>query len=308
MISSVKTRSRKSPRKPAAKKAESVKPAVANKPAIPLYLLSDSTGNLARHMVTSYLTQFPPGTFVTCTKPFLAEPQRMNEAFQAIAERAGIVLHAVVQPSLKAEIADRCRQLAVPCYDLTGQAVEFLAGAAGVKPLTDEDRLHRVDHVYNARVNAMGFTLEHDDGLGLDSLNDADIVLVGISRTGKTPTSMYLALLGFRVANVALAKEAPVPEQLLKVPPGKLVGLMIDPMRLVEIRNRRNAGWQMSQTKYNDAREVADEVEWSRELFTKKLRCRTLDVTDQAIEETAARILDLLSLTEPAHRPGAELT
>jgi regulator of PEP synthase PpsR (kinase-PPPase family) len=278
------------------------------KSAIPLYLLSDSTGNLARHMVTTYLTQFPAHTFITCTKPFLAETQRMNEAFECIGKRPGIVVHAVVQPSLKATIADRCRQLAVPCYDLTGQAVEFLAGAAGVKPLADEERLHQVDHVYNGRINAMSFTLEHDDGLGMESLNDADIVLAGISRTGKTPTSMYLALQGFCVANIALAKEAPIPEQLLKLRPGKVVGLVIDPSRLIEIRNRRNAGWHMSQTRYNNASDVLEEIEWSRELFTKRLRCRVLDVTDQAIEETAARILDLLGLTEPAQRPGAELS
>jgi regulator of PEP synthase PpsR (kinase-PPPase family) len=257
--------------------------ATQNKSPIPLYLLSDSTGNLARHMVTTYLTQFPPGTFVTSTKPFLAEPQRMNEAFDGIAKRHGIVLHAVVQPSLKATISDRCRQLAVPCYDLTGQAVEFLAGAAGVKPLADEERLHRVDHVYNGRINAMSFTLEHDDGLGLETISDADIVLAGISRTGKTPTSMYLALQGFRIANIALAKEAPIPEQLLKLPPGKLVGLVIDPSRLIEIRNRRNAGWNMGQTRYNHASDVMEEIEWSRELFVRRLRCRVLDVTDQAL-------------------------
>jgi regulator of PEP synthase PpsR (kinase-PPPase family) len=285
------------------------KPVQVSKPAktgIPLYVLSDSTANLARHMVTTYLTQFPAGTFVTQTKPFLAEPRRLVETFGAIAERPGIVLHAVVQPGLKADIATRCRQLAVPCYDLTGQAVEFLAGAAGVKPLSDQDSLHRVDNAYCGRINAMSFTLEHDDGLGLETLNDADIVLTGVSRTGKTPTSMYLAILGFRVANVSLAIGATVPPQLLKLGPEKLVGLLIDPGRLVEIRNRRHAGWRMNQTQYNDPRAVAQEVEWSRQLF-RKLRCRFLDVTDQAIEETAARVLDLLGLTDPAQRAEAGL-
>jgi [pyruvate, water dikinase]-phosphate phosphotransferase / [pyruvate, water dikinase] kinase len=280
----------------------------AARPPTPLYILSDSTGNLARHMVTTYLTQFPAGTFVTQTKPFLAEPRRMNQAFLEVAQRGGIVLHAVVQPALKADIATRCRQLAVPCYDLTGQAVEFLAGAAGITPLADEDRLHQVDHVYCGRINAMSFTLEHDDGLGLETLAEADIVLAGVSRTGKTPTSMYLALLGFRVANVSVAMGAPVPEQLLKLPPGKVVGLTIDPSRLVEIRNRRHAAWRMNQTQYNDPRAVAEELQWCRQLFTRQLRCAVLEVTDQAIEETAARVLDLLGLTEPTHRPEAALS
>ena len=145
----------------------------------------------------------------------------------------------------------------------------------------------------------MSFTLEHDDGLGQDNLEEADVVLAGVSRTGKTPTSIYLAMLGFRVANISLAAQVEPPRQLLGLAPGKTVGLIIDPRRLAEIRTRRQTAWHMTQTNYNDPHGVQAEVEWSRRLFA-KLRCPILDVTDQAIEETAARVLDLLGLSQPS--------
>ncbi len=268
---------------------------------IPLYVLSDSTGNLARHMVTGFLTQFPAGSFQVRIKPFVSEPHRWSESSKAIAARPGIVFHAVVSPQLKKEIGQHCETLGCPCCDLTGPAVEFLAKASRVQPTSDPQRLHRVDSVYCGRINAMSYTLEHDDGLGLDGLSDADIVLVGVSRTGKTPTSVYLAMLGFRVANVSLAAQVEPPRQLLELAPGKNVGLIIDPRQLAEIRTRRQTGWRMTQTDYNDPRKVQEEVEWSRRLFA-KLRCPILDVTDQAIEETAARVLDLLGLSQPVPR------
>jgi regulator of PEP synthase PpsR (kinase-PPPase family) len=151
----------------------------------------------------------------------------------------------------------------------------------------------------------MAFALEHDDGLGLDSLDEADIVLVGVSRTGKTPTSMFLALQGFRTANVSLAMNVAPPKELFTIPPGKTMGLIIDACQLAEIRTRRQTAWRMPQTEYNEPKEVAREIEWSRRVFN-ELHCPTLNVTDQAIEETAARIVDLLGLPEPSNRAAPQ--
>ncbi len=286
------------------------KTAVARKtsaPAIPLYILSDSTGNLARHMVTTFLTQFPTGAFQLQLKPFVGEPGRLAAALSGISDRRRIVFHAVVSPKLKREIARHCQEMEIACCDLTGPTVEFLATAAHIRPLSDEQLLHRVDNVYCDRINAMTFTLEHDDGLGLETLGAADIVLAGVSRTGKTPTSVYLAMQGYRVANVSLAKAVEPPRQLMDLPPGKTVGLAIESHQLAEIRTRRQTSWRMAQTQYNDPRDVEDEIAWSRRLFA-KLRCPILDVTDQAIEETAARLLDLLGLNQPPYRTAEGLT
>src|SRR5205085_19209 len=139
---------------------------------------------------------------------------------------------------------------------------------------------------------------EHDDALGLDSIGEADIVLVAVSRTSKTPTSVYLAQLGYRVANVALAMQVEPPKQLLELTTRKVVGLVIEPRTLADIRARRQQAWRMEATSYTDPREVAHEVAWSRELFTRQ-KWPILDVTNQAVEETAARIVNALGLTGP---------
>lgn len=264
-----------------------------------LYVLSDSTGGLARHMVTMFLTQFPHGAFAMQMKPFLREPSRLARAMEAMRRRPGIVFHAVVSVELKQKIADECKRLKSPCCDLTGPSVEFLARASGLSPVADHQRLHKLDHGYNQRINAMSFTLAHDDGLGLESLDDAEIVLTGVSRTGKTPTSVFLAMMGFRVANISLAMGVEPPAELTGLPPGKLIGLVIDPSRLAEIRGRRQTAWHMAPTDYSQTDHIGEEIGWSRRLFT-KLGCPILDVTNQAIEETSARVLDLLGLQQPA--------
>lgn len=272
--------------------------------ATPLYVLSDSTGNLARHMVTSFLTQFPAGSFQVVTRPFISEPGRIFESLKIVADRPGIVFHAVVSPELKKLIAQHCEKLKTPCLDLTGSAVEFLAKAAKLELNSDPRPLHPVDDAYCGRINAMTYALEHDDGLGLDTLAEADLVLVGVSRTGKTPTSMFLAMQGFRTANVSLAMAVTPPKELFALDPKKIVGLIIDPGQLAEIRTRRQTAWRMNQTGYNEPREVAKEIHWSRGVFA-QLHCMVLDVTDQAIEETAARIVHMLGLTEPLNVTAA---
>jgi [pyruvate, water dikinase]-phosphate phosphotransferase / [pyruvate, water dikinase] kinase len=256
-------------------------------------------------MVTSFLTQFPAGSFEVLTRPFVNEPQRLTPWAEAVSKRPGIVFHAVVSPALKKQISTRCRELNVPCWDLTGSAVDFLAKASKLEPESEPRKLHPVDGAYCGRINAMTFSLEHDDGLGLDSLAEADIVLAGVSRTGKTPTSMFLAVQGFRVANVSLAMAVAPPKELFELDPKKVIGLVINPGQLAEIRTRRQTAWRMSRTIYNEPREVAMELAWSRRIFA-QLRCAVLDVTDQAIEETAARVVDMLGLPEPSNEAGEQ--
>jgi len=255
-----------------------------------VYVLSDSTGNLARHMLGAFLTQFPPEAVVLRVEPFVRTLPRLAELLDRARVDGAAVCHAMVSQEFKQVIEQTCRKAALPSRDLTGGIVEFLSQATGLSPRPDVAALHRMDHAYNRRISALEFTLEHDDALGLATLHDADIVLAGVSRTSKTPTSIYLAQQGFRVANVALAMEVGPPAQLLALPAGKVVGLVINPAQLTMIRARRQAEWGMASTNYNDAKHVAREVAWARRLFSER-RWPVLDVTDQAIEETAARVL-----------------
>jgi regulator of PEP synthase PpsR (kinase-PPPase family) len=260
-----------------------------------LYVLSDSTGNLARHMITAFLTQFPKDAFTIRWRPFLKEGDALGAVLAEVENAPGIVFHAVVSPAAKRRIERRCQEVAAPCCDLTGRFVEFLAEASGLTPQADEALLHRTDASYHKRISAIEYTLSHDDGLGLDTLADADIILAGVSRTSKSPTSIYLGQLGHKVANVSLAIEVQPPEELLAADADKVVGLLIDPHQLVEIRTHRKGEWKMSTGEYNDLAHVTDELRWSRRLFT-KYNWHVLDVTDQAIEETAAKIVGMLGL------------
>jgi regulator of PEP synthase PpsR (kinase-PPPase family) len=246
-------------------------------------------------MLTAFLTQLPPGAIEVRARSFLDSPQKVEGVFREIATAPGVVMHGVVDPGVKRFIASQCGTLGVEHCDLTGPFVDFLSRAAGVEPVPDRHRLHDVDAAYQRRMKAVEFALEHDDGLGLDTLHDADVVLVGVSRTSKTPTCMYLAQQGYKAGNVALAMAVEPPAPLLALPREKVAALLIDPGQLARIRSRRQAGWHMPDTGYNQEETVEAEVEWSRRLFARQ-GWTTFEVTNQAIEETAARVVERLGL------------
>jgi regulator of PEP synthase PpsR (kinase-PPPase family) len=262
---------------------------------IPLYIVSDSTGNLARHMATAFLTQFPPGTFELRLRPFVDTLARLEAGFAGLTTTNAIVFHAVVNPAMKARLQQLCTARGFPAQDLTGSFVDFLAAAAGVPAEPNLVRLHHLDDAYERRVAAMEFTLCHDDGLGLSTLGEADVVLTGVSRTSKTPTSIYLAQDGFKAANVSLAVQCEPPAELMAMPKGKVAALVIDPARLSEIRLRRNEDWKMSSTDYDRLDAVRAELAWCRKLFARQ-GWAVFDITGMAIEETAARVVQKLGL------------
>lgn len=262
-----------------------------------VYILSDSTGNLARHMLAAFITQFPADAIAPQFHTFIRSEHRLDEVLRKIQDKPGAVCHAMVSEPFKEKIANFCRKSRLPHCDLTGGVVKFLSQTSGCAPQSNLASLHRMDEGYQRRIAALEFTLAHDDGLGVATLTDADIVLAGVSRTGKTPTSIYLAQQGYCVANVALAMEVTPPPQLLQLRSKKVVGLVISPQQLVLIRTRRETDWNMSRTSYGQPDHVEREIAWAKHLF---LQCGwpVLDVTDQAIEETAAKIIDLLGLAD----------
>jgi regulator of PEP synthase PpsR (kinase-PPPase family) len=264
----------------------------------PIYVLSDSTANLGRHMLTAILTQFPPRAFRLEIRSFLRTPEQIDKVMAQIASAPGLVFHGMLDNAHKDLISSACKKIGVGACDLTGPFVQFISKESGLTPGQNYELLHNVDEAYHHRMQALEFTLEHDDALGMDTINEADIVLVGVSRTSKTPTSIYLAQLGYRVANIAIAIQCPIPRQLLDVREKKVVGLIIEPTVLAEIRARRQQAWRMEETSYTDKREVAKEVNWSRDLFAKQ-HWPILDITNQAVEETAARIIQSLGLAQP---------
>jgi [pyruvate, water dikinase]-phosphate phosphotransferase / [pyruvate, water dikinase] kinase len=225
----------------------------------------------------------------------LQTPAKLETALADVGSAGGVVFHALVAPEAKRSVEQFCADRRLPVCDLTGSFVEFLTRATGLSPTNNIRALHEVSEGYRARIAALEFTLAHDDGLGLETIHQADIVLVGVSRTSKTPTSIYLGQQGYATANFALAIEAPVPDEVLALPATKVVGLLIDPLRLAEVRHSRRESWSMQQSSYTDMTHIAEEIAWSRKLFGRK-GWRTIDVTHSAIEETAGRIVEMLGL------------
>lgn len=270
-------------------------------------MLSDSTGNLAKHVLTAVLTQFPAGSISLRYENFVRDGQRLDNLLaQAKLEKAA-VCHAMVSDELKELIKTTCQTARLRCFDLTGGVVQFLEKATGVAPAADLEVLHRLDDAYRQRITAMEFTLSHDDGLGLETLHEADVILVGVSRTSKTPTCILLAQQGYRAANISLAKGVPPPEQLLRLPPDrKIIALTINPSQLALIRAHRQVAWGMSQTDYGAPQSVAGEIAWSRSLFRER-SWPMLDVTDQAVEETAAKVIQLVGPVQAQEFSLAEI-
>lgn len=207
--------------------------------------------------------------------------------------RALSVLYTIADGSLRAEVGDRLRAMGVSGVDVLGPAVQALSESSGIAPSGIAGSIHRTDEEYFKRIEAMEYFVEHDDGRGADDLDDADIVLIGISRTGKTPLSMYLAHLGYRVANIPLVPGVEPPASLFSVDPGKVFGLISTIEVVSSIRDRR-LGDDLSRavaSDYADPERVQSEMNEARSLI-KKLGCFTVRTDGKAIEESAAEILE----------------
>jgi regulator of PEP synthase PpsR (kinase-PPPase family) len=244
-------------------------------------------------MLAAFVTQFPPDALVVRVEQFVRTQAHLLAVLNLAANESAVICHAVVSPDLKKTIVEYSAQHLMACLDLTGPSMDFLAKHTGLAPRPDLQALHRIDHTYDRRIDALEFALNHDDGLGLETLHQADIVLTGVSRTSKTPTTIYLAQQGYLVGNVSLAIGIDPPPQLLAMPKHKVVALMIGAQQLALIRARRQAAWHNPRTNYDDPEHIESELNWARRLFNQQ-GWATIDVTDQAIEETAARAMAIV--------------
>ncbi len=257
-----------------------------------IYLLSDSTGELAERFTNALITQFPSSQFVLEKFNFIENPLQVLGVLQQVEEDGKrILFHTVLSPKLKSFIERECRKRGVPSYDLTGPPTDFMAKNFHAKPVWNLRSIHRMDEAYDKRIDAIEFTMSHDDGAGEATIQRAQIILVGPSRTSKTPTSIYLALKGYRVANISLIEQVgdmPVLSRIEGDP--RVIAFAIDPLKLREVRLVRATEFGSQADNYTDLRAISREVNWARELY-RKYRWKTVDVTHRAIEETAAIVM-----------------
>ena len=261
-----------------------------------IYLLSDATGETAEKMVMAALTQFRDKP-VRLTR--VNNVRTKNQVYEALDEalgNRGLVVYTIVNRELAQLVHDECDGLGLVNIDLLTPLLMKVAHFLGRSPKETPGLLHGIDEAYFRRIEAIEFTVKHDDGQEPRNLYQADIVLVGISRTSKTPLSIYLAHRGWKVANVPLVKGIDPPEQLFDVDPKRIAALVIDPQRLVEVRaaRLRHLG-QDPRTAYADYEEIEEELKAAKKFF-RRHPWVVIDVSSKAIEETANEVLVRLGL------------
>jgi [pyruvate, water dikinase]-phosphate phosphotransferase / [pyruvate, water dikinase] kinase len=261
--------------------------------AFHIHLVSDATGETVHNVVRACLVQFEGIDIVEHMWPLVRTKGQLDKALEAIAKQPGLVMFTVVDKTLRTALTNGLRKLKVPHTSVLDPIMGALANYLGLQSRNQPGRQHELDAEYFSRIDAMQFVLAHDDGQATWDLDHADVVLVGVSRTSKTPTCIYLANRGIKAANVPLVPGAAVPQELIEARHPLIVGLTKDPVSLVQIRRNRLRTLQESEdTDYTDIEIVKKELAAARRLFSQH-DWPTIDVTRRSIEETAAAIMQL---------------
>jgi hypothetical protein len=251
---------------------------------------------LGERFVRGLISQFPGEPLPFRVFSFVREPEDLAKIFRTIAEERPVLFHSTLDKKMKREIARQAWGRRWPAYDITGGAMFFLEKALGRRSFENLSGFHGwTSTEYDKRIESVDFTVNHDDGLNPEHLAEADIVLIGVSRVSKTPTSVYLANKGYKVANIPLIKGLPLPEAAARACGSKMVGLTIQPEKLREIRLQRAQQDRIPGSDYADLGPIREELGWAHSWML-EWRCPIIDVTHLAVEETAALVLKALHL------------
>ena len=259
-----------------------------------LHLLSDSTGETLEVIAKAALAQFEDTDIHRHFWPMVRSRQHLDRIVPELADHPGLVLFTLVNPEIRRRLEEHCRTLALPAVPVLDAVTAALEAQLGQEAHGRPGRQHSMDAAYFARVEAIQYTIAHDDGVGADEWEQADIVLAGVSRSSKTPTAIYLANRGYKVANVPLVIESPPPAALFSLRHPLIVGLTTAPERLVQIRRNRllAIAEEGHESTYADNHKVTEEVKFARRMFADR-GWPVIDVTRRSIEETAAAIIRL---------------
>ena len=268
-----------------------------------LHLLSDSTGETLENIAKAGLAQFDGVETIKHFWPMVRSEGHLDRILVEIAQKHGLVLFTIVNGEVRRKLEERCQMLGLPAVAALDPVIDALSQMLGQQAKARPGRQHMLDAAYFDRVEAIQFTIAHDDGIGAEDWEEADIVLVGVSRSSKTPTSIYLANRGYKVANIPLVIEAPPPSSLFSLKNPIFVGLTTSPERLIQVRrNRLLALNQSPETAYVDQERVSTEVAFARSMFSDN-GWPVIDVTRRSIEETAAAVINLLHERNPVDEP-----
>jgi regulator of PEP synthase PpsR (kinase-PPPase family) len=259
---------------------------------VELHIVSDATGETAARLVLALEAQFPDQPFEEVRHPRVENAEDLHIAVEQAKGRPAVMVYTLVEPELREVMRQLCRRARVHYCDLLGHPIDSISRVAGVAARMKPGVRAPLDAQYFKRIEAIEFAVKYDDGVGR-GLDEADVVLVGVSRTSKTPLSIYLGYLGHKAANVPVVKGIDPPEELFEIDPAKIVGLTIAADRLSEIRSARVKTMGAPRKRYAELEAVYTELEEATKLH-KRLRCPILDVSELSVEETAMRIIRLV--------------
>src|SRR5690349_18868907 len=265
---------------------------MSTQPQVELHIVSDATGETATRLVAALEAQFPEQPFEEIRHPRVETVDDLRLVVDRAKGRPAVVVYTIVKPELREAMKDFCRRAKLHYCDILGPPLASIAKISGRAAKMAPGVRHPLDSAYFRRIGAIEFAVKYDDGMGR-GLDEADIVLVGVSRTSKTPLSMYLGYLGYKAANVPVVKGIDPPPELFEIDPAKIVGLTLEATRLAEIRRERLRNLGTSKRRYAELDEIYDEL-GEAETLQRKLGCPVIEVSELSIEETAHRIIRLV--------------
>lgn len=259
-----------------------------------IYVVSDSIGETAELVVRAVVSQFDSRLIDIQKYPYIEDKASIDEIIVSAKESKAMIVFTLVVPELKAYIMEGAAAAGIPIIDIMGPLLATMQETLQVTPTGKPGLVRRLDEEYFRKVDAIEFAVKYDDGRDPRGLLRADVVLIGVSRTSKTPLSMYLANKRLKVANVPIVPEVDPPEELFQVPKDRCIGLIINPEHLNAIRTERlKALGLTAQANYANLDRISQELEYSRKII-ERIGCPIIDVSQKAVEETANIILEII--------------
>ena len=260
-----------------------------------LHLVSDATGETLNTVARAATAQYSTFRPIEHIYALIRTTKQLSRVLDQIAEQPGIVLYTIITPGLRAQLEQRCAELALPCISILDPVISIISQYLNAETTPQVGGQHVLNAEYFRRMEALQFAMNHDDGQSTDDLEIADVVILGVSRTSKTPTSIYLAQRGIRCANVPVVPSIPLPETLFNLKRPLVVGLIASAERIAQIRRQRLLGLNENrETDYADPRFITQEVVHMKSICSRS-DWPLIDVTRRSVEETAASILNLLA-------------
>jgi [pyruvate, water dikinase]-phosphate phosphotransferase / [pyruvate, water dikinase] kinase len=261
----------------------------------PIFIVSGGTGTSGEQVVNTVLAQFPDIPVPVVTIRSVRNQEQLENVITQAKEQGGTIVHTMVDSQLRQRLIELAQERDVTAIDLMGELLDRLTAALGQPPLEKAGLYRQLHRPYFERIEAIEYALKHDDGQNREGWREADVLLVGVSRTGKTPLSIYLSVLGWKVANLPIVLEIPTPPELYKLEPARVIGLKIDLDRLLAFRRRRVGQLGIpAQSAYTDPERIEEELRLAQSVF-RKGGFYTIDVTDKTVEVNADEVIKRIS-------------